>query len=97
MPPRLRGEQLRELEARWRLRLRKVRECYRHAIEQHQRMTRELDQKLVPVSDGAFAVLTARRARAMALNELVRVEKIWTQFVLKGQSPPPDDDERLIF
>jgi len=56
-------------------------------------MKAELNQGLTPEADGSFAVMKARRAEGLALNELVYAHGIYVDLLLGRGAPPPDDVE----
>ena len=88
---------LKEIEAEWLKRLEDAHAHYSHAVEYHQRMVEELDQWLTEDVDGSFAVAKAKRAMALALNEVVRCQEILVDLVLRKNMPPQDvDDEKLL-
>lgn len=82
-----------ELGEYWRMRVMSTGEAYVCVITQHERMVEELGQ--TASADGAFAIASARRAEALAFNELAHTLRAYADFGYKG-TPPPDDDERLI-
>ena len=69
---------------------------YQQAVEHQKRMMEELDQELLPRVDGSFAIAQARRAAALARNEVVRLLTAYIHLAVRGEMPPPDDDERLL-
>ena len=70
---------------------------YMQIAEQHTRMIREIAYGLVAPEDGCFAVSRARRSEALALDQLARAMRVYADLVLRGQIPPPhDDDEELL-
>ena len=58
-------------------------------------MIREFRSGLIHPDDGAFAIAHARRAEALALNELSRIVRIYVDLVIDGKVPPQYDDEAL--
>jgi|SRR5215472_7057780 len=64
---------------------------YRLAEKEHYRTAEELALKLVAPSDGAFAAASARKVEAIALAEYEHVIRIYTDLVVNGKIPSPDD------
>jgi hypothetical protein len=93
----LQGGSRRELEEFWLFRVRDARTHYQQAAEQRQRMVEELNQKLIPYTDGSFAIARARRAESTALADWGRVLSIYTDLLVKGKIPPPEDGDRPYF
>ena len=91
------GGSRRELEEFWLFRVRDARTHYQQAAEQRQRMVEELNQKLIPYTDGSFAIARARRAESTALADWGRVLSIYTDLLFKGKVPPPEDGDRPYF
>jgi hypothetical protein len=50
-------------------------------------MVQELNQKLIPYTDGSFAIARARRAESTALADWGRVLSIYTDLLVKGKIP----------
>jgi hypothetical protein len=90
------GGSFKRIEQEWFARVREAQANYKQAVEQNQRMVDESDQALIESADGSFAVAKARRAMALALNEVVRCQQVLEKLVLCQEMPPPDDDERLL-
>jgi hypothetical protein len=83
------------VEAHWRARVREAQAHYRDAFEQHRRMLEELDQALIEPADGSFAVAEARRGMALALDQLVRSQKILVDLIQRRTVAPSDDDPQI--
>jgi hypothetical protein len=90
------GWNLDELDHHWRVRVQHTQAHYKRAVEQHQHMVDELDQALIEPADGALAVASARRAMALALNEVMRCQQVLLKLVLRQEMPPTEDDEKLL-
>ena len=86
----------RKLEEQWRRRVTNARTVYLYASAQHMRMLEELGHGNVAPADGSFAVAAARRAEAWARHELARTMQVYANLVVKGITPPPDEDESLL-
>lgn len=76
-----------ELEEQWRQRVKAARGAYIHVSVQYVRMVKELGHGQIPPTDGCFAVASARRAEAWALNEFKRIMRVYTDLVLNGSIP----------
>jgi len=59
-------------------------------------MREELDQGLTSEADGSFAVMKARRAEGLALDELIYAQRVYVDLLLGNETLPPDDDERPL-
>ena len=57
----------------------------------------ELYQKLIPYTDCSFAIARARRAESTALADWGRVLSTYTDLLVKGKIPPPEDGDRPFF
>ena len=93
----LQGGSRRELEEFWLFKVRDARTHYQKAAEQRQRMVEELNQKLIPYTDGSFAIARARRAESTALADWARVLSIYTDLLVKGKIPPTEDGDWPYF
>lgn len=69
---------------------------YRQAVRQHSRMVAELGEGAVAAPDGAFAVASARRAKALAYADYVRIQGIYKDLVARGIQPPVDEEDALL-
>jgi len=58
-------------------------------------MVAELREGVASPADGAFAVASARRAKAWALNDMVRILQNYKELIVRG-IPPPDEEEILL-
>ena len=90
------GKTRSEIEAEWRVRIQEAQGNYRQAVQYHQHMLEELDQRLLDGPDGIYAVAKAKRAMVLAMHEILRREKILMDLVLRNSMPPEDDDEKLL-
>lgn len=91
------GGSRRELEKFWLFRVKDAQTHYQQAAEQRQRMVEELNQKLISYTDGSFAIARARRAESTALADWGRVLSIYTDLLVKGKIPPPEDGDQPYF
>jgi len=85
-----------DIEEHWRRCLVRAQSHYRQAFEQHLRMVAEMDEAQIEPADGAFAIAKARRAMALALDEVVCCQKTLVNLVLNGELPPPGADEKIL-
>ena len=93
--PAGRSRDRQRVEQHWHLKYLSALARYRRTAEHHRRMVAELGEGTTATANGAFAVASARRARAWAHSELVRVQQIYKDLVDKG-IPPPHDEEMLL-
>ena len=84
------SQSIRKLEEIWVERVRGARERYREATATFQKVWDEnFDIHLA--ADPTHAIQHARKVESAALNEYVRVLKIFTDLVLNGKVPDEDD------
>jgi hypothetical protein len=78
------------LEAGWLLQFKRAQAHYWHALEHQQLMIAELDQALMEDVGSSFAVALSKRAEKLALDDVVRCQKILVDLVLRKNMPPQD-------
>jgi hypothetical protein len=75
--------------------LKRVQEAHAHhrqALTHQQQMMDELNKGLMEKVDGSFALAQSKRAAKLALDDLVRCQKVLVNLILKKNMPP---DEKL--
>ena len=89
------GGGVKQIEQHWVARVKAAQAHYQHALEHQERMIEELDHALMEGVDDPVALAIARRATALALNDLLRCEKVLVNLVLQPEIQPLDEVQQL--
>lgn len=79
-----------ELEDRWRSRVTQAQAQYKQAVAKYYTLSQERREGLTPSPDGLPVVSKAHQEEAAALQEYVRVLRIFTDLIVQGRMPPDE-------